>query len=474
MRKIALFTILLLFVFCSSGFTQETWTLEDCIRYAQQYNIQVLQSSIGVDQAEIGQKQSKQARYPNLNGVGNYSANFGRSIDPTSNSFIAQSLQANSFSLSAGAPIYNGFQLKNSLKRSEYDLLASEADKETVMNNIALSVAQAYLQILLNEDQVEIAKNRLVTTKRQLERTDILINAGQLPRVNRLTIEAQTFSDEQAIIFAENLVQTAYITLKSLLNKESDFEMTIVRPEILVPENTDLATMTVENLYTEAINTQPQIMANEYKKMSAKTGVDVAKGALQPSLSAFGSLGTNYSSRARKLERVDQTVETISVDIGGMPVDIGFPSQDPVFGNYAYFNQLADNFSQAVGLRLSVPIYNNGVSKLNVQRAELNVISQEYTADQARQQLKADIQRALADARGTEKELAAAKKSVEAQTLAFDSTEKRYNLGAATTFEYAGAKDNLDIAKANLVSAEYRFLFQLKVLDFYVGKQIKL
>lgn len=468
------FTPVFLFIFFTFSMNgQETWPLEKCIKYAATNNLQVLRSNIGVEQAKLNQNQTKQQRYPSVSGSGSYSVNFGRSIDPTTNTFETATLQGNNFSINAGAPIYNGLQIKNSIEQGEFEVLSSQSDKEAIINNLALSVAQAYLQVLLNEDQVEIAKNRLETTKKQLERTNKLINAGQLAAVNKLPIEAQIFSDEQTIITTANLVQGAYLNLKMLLNLEADYNLTIERPEAIVPENYNLEALELEELYNSSLAYQPQIKANDYKMKSARKAIEIAEGAKQPSLSIFGNLSTNWADIAKKRSTEPTTVD-LPVTFMGQTGTVQFPSQNFILSDYPYFNQLADNFGQSLGLRLSVPIYNNGRINTNIQLAELNLANAGYTAKQAKLQLKADIQNALANARAAEKELKASEKTMEAQQLAYESTEKRFNLGAATTFEYTEAKDNLDIAKANLVTAKYKLLFQLKVLDFYAGKEITL
>jgi len=467
-------TAVVFFVFILfSANAQETWSLEKCIEHAATNNLQVLRSDIAVEQAKINEHQVKQQRYPSLSGAGSYSVNFGRSIDPTTNTFETKTLQGNNFSLNTGAPIYNGFQIKNTITQRSFDILSSQSEKEAIINNLALTVAQAYLQILLNEDQLKIAENRLETTKRQLERTNKLINAGQIAGVNRLPIEAQIYSDEQTIINAANLVQGAYLNLKTQLNLEADYDLKIVRPEAIVPEQYSLETLDLGTLYNNSLSYQPQIKANDYRIKSAEKAIEVAKGARQPSLTVFGALNTNYSDIAKKRTAVPTTTD-IPVTFMGQTGIIEFPSQDIVAENYPYFNQLGDNFGQSLGLRLSVPIYNNGITNANIQRAELNRINADYTAKQAKLQLKADIQNTLANARAAEKEVKASEKTVEAQQLAYESTEKRFNLGAATSFEYTETKDNLDIAKANLVTAKYKLLFQLKALDFYAGKEITL
>ncbi len=474
MKKLTLYFVACLFLFTNYVEAQDAWSLEKCVRYARENSLQVKQAQISIDNATLTEQQNKQARYPNLNGTASYSSNFGRSIDPTSNSFITRNIQSNGFNLSSGVNIYDGFQTKNAIKQSELDIKAAEADKAGVINNLGLNIALAYLNVLLAQDQVIIAKNRLEQNERQLDRTDKLIAAGTLPRSNRYAIEAQIATDEQGIISTENALENAYLGLKTQLDLDADMPLEIERPDIVLPTENELDILTVESIYTQALGAQPQIKANEYRKLSSEKSVDIAKGRLQPTLSAFGNVGTNYSNAARQVTGFQSVTDSIPFMVGSDTYYITQEGNIPVLGKNPYFNQISENLNQAVGLRLNVPIYNNGVSKIAVQRAELNVINATYTEELARRQLKSDIQQALANAKAAAKELKAAEKTVKAQEISYENTEKRYDLGAATTFEYTTAKDDLDNAKNNLAGAKYSYLFRLKVLDFYQGKEISL
>ena len=218
MQKLTLYLIAGLLLFTNFAKAQDAWSLEKCVMYARDNSIQVKQAQISIDNATLTEQQNKQARYPNLNGTASYSSNFGRSIDPTSNSFITRNIQSNSFNLTSGVNIYDGFQTKNAIKQSELDIKAAEADKARVLNDLGLNIALAYLNVLLAQDQVTISKNRLEQNQRQLDRTDKLISAGTLPRSNRYAIEAQIATDEQGVISTENALENAYLALKTQLD----------------------------------------------------------------------------------------------------------------------------------------------------------------------------------------------------------------------------------------------------------------
>jgi len=194
------------------------WDLPRCIEYAREHNIQVQQTGLNIRQAELTQKQSKLSKMPGLSGSASHAYNFGRSIDPTSNSFESQMIQANNFSLNGNGVLYAGGQIRNSVKQSEYDLKAAQADVDRINNDLGLTIAQAYLQVLLSQDQLSITKNRLKQSENQLTRTETLVKAGSVARVALLDLEAQIATDEQSIVSAENALVLAFLNLKTQLN----------------------------------------------------------------------------------------------------------------------------------------------------------------------------------------------------------------------------------------------------------------
>jgi len=474
-QLITIFLITLCFTAPNFG-QDDAWDLTRCLRYAEDNNLQIKQAAIGIRQAELTQEQSKKSRLPNLSANASHNYNFGRSIDPTTNTFEAATIQSNGFGLNGGGLIYGGGQIQNSIKQSQYDVSAAQADADVVKNNLGLSVAQAYLQVLLAQDQINITQNRLKQTEAQLERTQKLVDAGAVARVTLLDLEAQVASDEQSIVTSENALVQAFALLKTQLNLDPDYKMTVERPAFELSDEVDISTVTVETLYNEAVKSQPQIVAGDYRKKSAEVGIDIAKAALRPSLTYFGNMSTNYSNRGTTITGID----TVTVFIGDVVLPDGelFPvslnSPDIRREESSFTNQLNENLSQAVGLSLNVPIYNRGVNRINIERAELGVLSAELANEQTRQQLKNDIQNALIDARGALNTLRAAEKTLEAREVAFDSAQKRFDLGAINTFDYTAAKDALDIAKLNLLNAKYQYVFNLKVLDFYLGREITL
>lgn len=420
---------------------QEAWSLEKCVNHARQNSLNVKQAQYGILDSELANKQARMNRLPNLSASVRGGYQFGRTIDPTTNQFKNESIGFNSFGVDAGITIFAGNTITNSIKQSKFDVEAAKLDAAAASNDIALQVASSYLSILLAEEQLENAKVRLQLSEAQLAQTDKLVQAGSVPANDRLDFVAQIAREQQAIIEADNLVNINYLTLKQLLELDPNIDLRIVRPEVVVPAaNPDAFTLT--DVYNTALSSQPQIEAGEMRIKSAEIGERLAYGQSFPTLSAFAGLSSNYSSIARDV--------------------------------LSYSEQIEQNFGQYAQLSLQIPIYSNHRNRVGLDRARLNSLNVEVQNKQAKNLLKTNVQRAIADARAAKESYAAAQRSEEAADAAYINAQRRFDLGAINSLEFTTASNNLNQAKVSLIQAKYQYLFNLKVVDFYMGKTIQI
>lgn len=456
---------------------QETWSLERCITQAQENSRQIKQSQIAVKNAKLILKQDEWSRYPSVSANSNLGFNFGRSVNPSTYAFENNATNYNSWGLSAGAMLYNGGRINNQIKQSDVDVKAAQADLEQSAADVALSVAQAYLQILLNDEQLENAKKRLQTTQSQLDRIEKQIKAGQLAPNARYDLQAQAARDEQQIVTASNNVEISYLNLKNLLELSPETAMKIERPNIIIPTGTNPEGYMFRAIYNQALNNQPQIRAGDLRIKSAELAVKVAQAALLPSLSVSANLNSNYSSTILDFTRGRSVEIPIKqkIILNGQTTEVTFlQTQSTDVPKKTYPSQLGDNFGQGISLNLSIPIFNGLSRQIGVQRQRLNVENQILALDRNKQQLKTDVQNAIANARAAKKSYEAAQKTYDAQKAAFEATEKRFQIGNANGFEFTQAKNNADTAERDLIVAKYDYLFRLKIVDFYEGKKLTL
>jgi len=471
MRKAYLLIISLLFLGANVSTAQDVWSLEKCIDHALNESIGIQQSELNILNSEIDLDLAKQARNPNLNASSGVGWNFGRTIEPTTNAFITETFFSNNYGLNSGVIIFDGFRIKNNIKKSGLDLDAAKADKEQVKQDLALNIALAYLNILFSKENIEIAKKQKSLNEKQLVQIDKSIAAGALPKADRLNLEAQVAQSEQNIIVAENAYEIGLLQLKQFLRLEPSEAI-----EVEVPTDfsvgTDPDMLTFEELLNEALKRRYDLRAAELRAEGATLDIDIAKSAYYPTLTAFGNLRTNYSNQARELTGFE--IETIQQDftLGTQMGTVTTEIEQPVFQKPGFSSQLDQFLSYGFGLGLTIPIYNNGINKGNVQRANLNVENQKLMKDQLVENFKQSVMQALADARAAKRKLAASEKSLEAQQLAFDNVTKRLELGATNSFEWETQKTQLENLELSRLNDKYDYLFKVKILDFYLGKPL--
>jgi len=446
MKKIIL-PIFGLLAFTSSLYSQEPWTLERCIEYALANNIQVKLQELNVKVNEVNLLQSKMEALPTLNINGNHSYSFGLVTNYITNTKESLKTQATSFSISTGMPIYNGFQVTNTRKQNQFDLKASVADVEKVKNNIALTIASLYLQILYQQELVEIARRQVELSKMQLERTKVLVSAGSLPEGNLYEVEALVASDELQLVNTQNQLNLSYLNLTQLLELKSPEGFQIAKPVIPAVDSVKLMNENPTQIFSTAEGIMPQIQSARYKLQSSEIGLKIAKGGLQPRL----SLGANYNSGAQY--RIQD-----NYDFTGDP----------------FFTQIKNNASKSVGLSLSIPIFNGLSARSRVSTARIGLMNAQLALESERNALYKDIQQAYADAIAAEKKLQASLKSKTASEESFRYTQNKFNIGLVTALDFTTAKNKLAQAETDLLQAKYELIFKTKILEFYKGLPLKL
>jgi outer membrane protein len=303
------------------------------------------------------------------------------------------------------------------------------------------------------------------------------IKAGQLSPAAQYDIQAQAARDEQQIVTAQNNVEIAYLNLKNLLELSPDFNIKIERPSVVIPKEANPDGYMFKAVYTQALTNQAVIRADEARIKSAELGVKVAKSALFPVVGLSYSINSNYSSTIPKDREFITTDISQQVRINNVPATITYPNQSvPVSseGKKPYFSQVGDNFGQGLGVNVQIPIFDGLSRQINVQRQVLNVENQKLLLERDRQQLKADVQNAIANAKAAKKQYEAAQKSYDAFKIAYENTDKRFQVGAANGFEFTQAKNNMDTAERDVIVAKYDYLFKLKIVEFYEGKKLSL
>lgn len=449
------------------------WTLEQCIQYALEHNIQVQRNEISQKIAEQDVKSSKYNILPTLNGFASHSYNFGQTIDPFSNQFATTQVRSNQFSLSSAFTVFDGFQTMNTIKRNQANLDASRYDLEKMKNDISLNVANQYLQILFNLELKKNAENQLEVTDLQMKRVEKQVDAGALPEGDLRDIEAQYASEELRKINAENQLKLSRLNLMQLLRLEPTTDFKIKSPKL---DNFQGVAELISpvSLYQTAVEIMPEIKSAEYNLYSSEKSASIAKGNYSPTLSISGSIGSGYSGNNRE---VDKTIILPPKPNGNFTSNgemVYAPSMIPVYKDKTFTNQLDDNSNKSIGFRLNIPIFNGLSTRTNVQKAKLNISRAKLAVEDSKLQLRQNIESAHSDAVAALKRFKAAEKSVEALELSFQYTQQRFDVGMVNSFNFTNEKNRLNDAQSELLQAKFEYIFKSKVLDFYRGEAINL
>lgn len=482
MKKAPYICLLILLFLCAHlSFAQDKWDLQRCVSYAIANNISVKQADIQARISTLQVKLSEAGRYPNVGLSTNGGYNFGRSINPATNAFENQRIFFSGFSLQSNVNLFNWFSQRYAVEASKLENQAADAAIDKARNDIALNVAIGYLQALLAYEQTEISEIQIQQSRAQLETVRKQVAAGALPELNAAELEAQLARDSANYIGARSTYESNVIQLKALLNLDMATAFEIDKPNVESIPVENLADLQPQLVYQQALKNLPQQRVNQFRYQAALKNIQVAKASMYPTLSAFASMGSRYSSLFPDQQNVRVTPTGKFDTLGVVEIAPGTvrsvvrPQFNVVLPNTPLGQQLFDvNLSQAVGLNLSIPIFNNRQLRTAWERSKLNATSIRLQADQDNLILQQDIYTAHNNAVNAMQRYSAAQKAVEAAEKTFSFSQKRYDVGLLPTFELITNQNNLFRSRLDALAAQYEYVFRMKLLEFYKGQGLKL
>lgn len=480
MRRL-IFIVLLIQILCNvaDAQTATVWTLQHSVQYALEHNISIQQNVLNERLAKLTLKQSQLSQIPNANVSTSIGRSYGRSIDPTTNQFVNGSYDFTSLSGSADVLLFGWFQRRNTIARNRYNWRAANADLDQLRDDVSLNVATGYLRALLAKEQIHVSEKQVELSKAQLTQTQKFEEAGRLPELNVAQLEAQLASDSSKLVQAISDYTSAILDIKTLLNLDFDEPYDLEPPVVEVQDELNLINMTPEAIYAEAVKHFGSIKSSNYKVAAAHKGYAAAKGALFPQLLLSAQMGTSYASTYK-----DYTLNGVSYNTvqGSYAYDSTGGHAFPIYQAVPVYStvttplskQFDNNFRQTVSVGLNIPLFNAWQAEYNVKQAKINVLTQELNQYQVSLKLKQDVYKAYNDARNSIQKYYSADKAARAAQRAFDFAQKRYDLGLTNTVEYLTTQNTLYSTESSLASAKYDLIFKLKVIDYYLGKELKL
>lgn len=473
---LTVFTIILV---CTGAAAQgsKKWTLKECVDIALENNLMIKRSRYTVKSFQANMIQSKAAFLPTINASTSFVNNYGRALNPVSNSFVDRNSTAISPSLNASWTIFNGLRIQNSFKQSQRDLLASNHDLEKAKNDVILNVVTLYTNVIFNLELFENAKYQLNSSQQQLDRIGKQVTAGSLALSNQLTQEAQVATNEVSAINQENVLNLSILQLKQAMQIPASEMMEIEIPDLQLEDL--VLDEDANGVYRIAVASMPEVKSALLKVESADHAIKSSRGSYYPRISLNAGMSSNYSS----LNNTPRFEQDGTFRVGTTPIAITQPSGENVFAlipnsvqtaeNWNEREQLQQNLFKNLSLQFNIPVFNGLATRTNVQRSIISREIADVTVKETQNLLRQSIETAYNDAVAASRSYAASRKQVNAQEEAYRMNKQRFEVGALNNIEYQVSENDLFRAKSDLVRAKYNFIFRKKVLDFYQGKSIE-
>lgn len=443
-----LFLLLTFFsIFLISGFAQtKPWTFQQCLDTAIERNISVNQSRLTNELNKISLEQSKSNRIPSLSANANEALNFGKNVDPTTNQFVTQAYHSTNLGISSGLNLFNGLQNSNTIKQNRLNVQAGGYDIEKVKNDVILNITTGYLQVLFAHEALNNAKNQAAATAAQVDRTERMVGAGKSPESDLLEIKSQQATDNLSVINAQNQLDMAKVTLMQLMEIPISDGFDVEIPQMVDPSGPII--LTNEEIYQKSMAVQPQIASASLKTNAALMALKVSEGARWPKLNINANMSSNYASSRKQGSSVNPE-------------------------GYPFFSQLWDNIGQSFGMGLSIPIYSNRQIKSNIDRARINSLNAQLSEQNTKNILRKSIEQNYTDLRAAIKKYEASKEQFAAVEAVYQNSEKKFAVGVLNAIDFLIQKNNYTQSQSNLLQAKYDYIFKTKILEFYMGNEIR-
>lgn len=428
---------------------QKKWTLEECVKYAVDNNLTIEQFELDLENAKIDESVALGNLLPDLNAQTSVSNSSGFSIVRGSNAPTTRQTFSANGGFSSNLTLFDGLRNFNTLNRAKLNAIANQYRLDDLKDDIRLNVANAYLQVLSNKEQLKVFRAQYAVTEQDMKRTKELVESGVVPRGDLLEIEATAANQEQQIINGESLVLIARVNLAQLLQITDYENFDIADEEFEVPPS-DILDNSAKMIFDKALTFRNDIKFSQANVELAEKDLQISKGAYLPTLSAFFNYNTGYNNRNQ------------IPDANGNFFVPSFTDQLWIFDGIAY------------GAQMTVPIFNGWSTRNSVKRSKISLEKTKVQFEQDKLALESNIQQAYVDVTTFEKAYEAAQKTLNARRTAYQYAKDRFDVGLMNAFDFSQAQARLDNAEADVIRTKYDYIFRLKILEFYFGIPISL
>lgn len=450
MKKNSYFSFVIILFFSLSIQAQtKKWTLEECVKYAVDNNITIKQTQLDSETAVIDKRGAVGSFLPSLNANASHSWNIGLNQDITTGLLRNQTTQFTSAGANISVDIYKGLQNQNALRKANLSIVAAKYQLTKMQEDIALNVANAFLQVLFNKENLKVQLDQKAINQKQLLRSEELVKAGSVPRGDLLDIKATVASDNQKVIAAENALLISKLSLTQLLQLK-DFEKFDISDETSAKDENNILSQTPTAIYDKAKDSRTELKIAQTNLEIAEKNVAIAKGGFQPTLRGF----YNFNSRVSYADVPD-------FDSSGKLVGTKNPAP--------FFEQFGNNKGQSFGAQLSIPIFNGFAAKNNVERSKVNLEKSKIAVEQQELDLQRNVYTAFTDAKGALKSYESSLVALEARQEAYNYAKEKYAVGMMNSFDFNQSQTLFSNAQSDVLRSKYDYIFKIKILEFYFG-----
>jgi len=412
---------------------QQGWTLDRCIDYAIQNNIQIRQSDIAAQTRDVDLNSARSNRLPGVSASASQSWSFGRSLT-IDNTYANTNTASTSFSVGADMTLFAGGRISGNIENAKLGLEAAKSDLERIRDDVRVEVAQAFIQIVYNRSILDVARNQVTIDSMQVERLTELAAIGKASNAEVSSQKATLAQSQLSVTQAQNNLSMSILTLTQLLELPSPEGFDVIQPdadaiEFSIPDSP-------EDIYAQALEIKPAIKSEEIRLQQANNSIDIAKGGYYPTLSLSAGAGTGY-----------------------------YTSSNRTADNFG--SQMKNNFGPHVGLNLSIPIFSRNNNRNSVRSAQLNMMNQEMQLDNVKKQLYKEIQQAYYNAVASKTRYESSQEVETSAQESFELVQAKYEGGKASITEFNESKNRLVTAQADVIKYRYEYLFNTALLEFY-------
>jgi len=430
-----LFLFAINLLFAQENTAQQSFTLEECLRYAESNNFSLQSANIDIASSELNLKQAKENIAPSISAsmTQNFSfGNYEKSVGWGGN-----------YGINAGMTLFNGLSNVNKIKQSNLNVEQSQLQLESSKNDLRISVIQAFLAIMMNEDMLVYQQQVLASSKEQMDHGEQQLAVGQILESDYKMLQAQYTSDLYNIENTKHKIQSNYLTLKNLLSIDPTREISIIRPDsATLFKNLELPPL--QELIERSMNYLPELKILENEITSAEYDVKIQKANYYPTLTASAGISTGYNNS-----------------------NLTSP-------NTSWGTQLWHRLGENIGLNLNIPIYQRSTVRHNVQQAQYRASQVELEQKEALYKVNQELQQSYLDVATAQNDFIAAEAKKDAYMANYKTYSLRFRYGSVTAVDLIQQQTNFLNQLNNFMQSKYSYVLKRKILDVYMGLPVTL